>query len=157
MFILLFVVPAIVFIIALIITKDPIAILFSIAAFLLMLLAAGACASSVSEEDIRLVDIISDTELVELDDNIYVVEVWDEKKNDVKYQYLCQNAQFKEKTYKDKDEIEIVYEKGVKPHAVEYKREWTTDFAKFVFCSPPQNKTVIYLPSTSNLCVSWPN
>ena len=156
MFILLLVVPAIIFIIFLIINKDLSALLFSIAAFLLMLLATGVCASSISDEDIRIVSVVSDTELVELDDNIYVVEAWDEK-DDVKYQYLCQNAQFKEKTYKDKDKIKIIYEKGVKPHSVEYKCEWTNNFAKFVFCSPPQNKTVIYLPSTSNLCVSWPN
>lgn len=88
MLILLLVVPAIVFIIFLIINKDLSAVLFSLAAFLLMLFATGVCASSISDEDIRIVSVVSDAELVELDDNIYVVEMWD-KKDEVKYQYLC--------------------------------------------------------------------
>ena len=155
MLILLFVVPLIVFVISLIKYKDCLAVVPTLLTFFIML-GLTAITVNCAKDDIKRVEVVSDINLVELIDNVYVVETWEDKDN-VKYQYLRPDAQFNERTYRDKDDIEITYENGAKPHLVEYRREWTSGFAKFVFCSEPKNKEVIYLPDYSNLSVVWDN
>ena len=155
MLILLLIVPFIVFIISIIKYKDCFAMVPTFLIFLIMLGLTALCVNS-AKDDIKRIEVVSDINLVELIDNVYVVETWNEK-DDVKYQYLRPDAQFNERTYKDKTDIKIAYEKCAKPHLVEYKRDWTSGFAKFVFCAEPTNEEVIYLPDYSNLSVMWNN
>ena len=155
MLILLFVVPLIVFIISIIKFRDPFAVVTTLVSIFVML-AITALGANFAKDDIHRIAVVSKNDLVEFTDNVYVLEVWD-KDSQVEYQYLRPDAMFNERTIKDKDDITIQYDKSLKPCLIEYKREWTSGFAKFIFCAEPKNEEVIYLPSYSNLSVMWNN
>ena len=155
MLILLLVVPLIVLIISIIKFRDPFAAVTTLASVFVMFAMTALCANF-AKDDIHRIAVVSKTDLVEFTDDVYVLEVWD-KDNQVEYQYLRPDAMFNERTVKDKDDITIQYDKSLKPCLVEYEREWTSGFAKFVFCAKPINEEVIYLPDYSNLSVMWNN